>query len=200
VKIKKFTQNGQTLLEVVVTIGVAMVIIGSLIALMNASNRRSTLARQATQASKLAQEGMEIVRNTRDVNAETPGAVRTGDATNFDTGDLCNTVPNFCSFDDLYSGGQDTFTVFLLDGADPSCGVASWCLVQTQPASEQNLLGIFDRSVTISDEDIPSLSRICSDLDLPDTRTKRVVVSVTWDSPIGSQERNATTCLTRWRQ
>src|SRR4030042_5414136 len=85
--------KGQTMIEAVVAIGVALVLITSVVALINASNRRTTLTRQANQASKLAQEGMEIVRNIRDRKGLT---VRVGSK----AGVACTTaVP--CSWDEL---------------------------------------------------------------------------------------------------
>ena len=184
-------QAGQTLIEVVVAIGVALVIISSLVALMNASSRRSTLARQATQASKLAQEGAEIVRNIRDVGGG--DVVRVGTST---SNPFCSVSP-FCSWNDLYTSTQGTRTAFLQKPSD--CGVTeSWCLVNTQPSYENTLLGIFNRSVVISDQASAS-GTICSDLPLPATQTKKVTVIVSWHSPIGDQERKAETCFTKWR-
>lgn len=181
--------KGQTLLEVVVTVGVALVIIGSLITLMNSINRRSNIARQANQASKLAQEGMEIVRNIRDINA--PGAVQSDELSGPDGACV---LPFYCSFGDIYYeiAGNGTDTVFL-----QNCGAGgSWCLVGT---TEPLLLDIFTRSVIISDDPDPTSEFICSSADLDSTQTKRITVRVEWESPSGHQTRTATTCLTRWQ-
>lgn len=56
------SEKGQTLIEVVITLGIALIIITSILVLVNASNRRATIARQATQASKLAQDTVTVTR------------------------------------------------------------------------------------------------------------------------------------------
>lgn len=191
-------QNGQFLIEAIVTIAVALVIIGSILALVNASNRRATAARQATQASKLAEEGMEIIRNIRDVNGD--GLVRVGSG-DIDINLICKSGPKFCKWSELYASDQANPTnAYLSFGCVPN----QWCLVDTQPASESSLLGIFSRSVVISDDKIDidgdgSEDAICaapdsgSDLTLNDV--KRVTVTVQWQSPIGLQRREVTSCI-----
>jgi len=189
------------MIETVVAIGIAVIIIGSLVTLINASNRRATLARQATQASKLAQEGMEIVRNIRDVNAEE--AVQTGSN--------CS-VASKCRFDKLYDVRQSTFLAYLYPpdptAPSPVCDVGSWCLVGTL---EPKLLDIFSRSVEISDDEIDTngdlaADAICSEMGAGTpagtgtySNAKRVTVRVGWESPIGHQERTVTSCLTVWK-
>ena len=193
-------------MEVVVTIGVAMIIIGSLVTLMNASNRRSTLARQATQASKLAQEGMEIVRNIRDVGAAS--VVRDVGTSTANPGCTAG-VPSYCSFGDLYTANQNdpTPACLSLDAV-----TNQWRLLQTTDlACEGTLLGIFTREVRIEDNGIDVDGSGVIDADegvcakggvvaLTWGKAKRVTVIVGWNSPIGLQERSATTCLTRWRE
>ena len=183
-KIFRF-QKGQTLIEAVIALAIALVLISSVLTLVNRSNARATNARQATQASKLAQEGLEIVRNIRDVNADE--AVRVGNPG-------C-TPPGFCSWSDLYTDTQNTLNAYLQSPTD--CGVAeSWCLVS---AVEPVLLGVFSREVEISDDDLSS-GDICSDLDLDESQTKRITVTVSWQSPVGLQERNVISCLTNWQR
>ena len=197
------SSKGQTLLEVVVTVGVALVIIGSLVTLINASTRRSTIARQATQASKLAQEGMEIVRNVRDSrfrDATGDGTVRVG---RYGGSSLCTLDP-YCIWDDLYTADQDDTPTALayLSFGPPGCVADQWCLVG---GVEPPLLGIFSRQVEIRDNEIDidgngTLDSICSSLDLGLDKTKRVTVKVTWNSPTGNQERSVTSCLTKWQK
>ena len=189
-----FRDKGQTLIEAIVTIGVALVIIASIVSLVNASNRRSTNARQATQASKLAQEGLEIVRNIRDVNAA--GVVRVGD----NASGAC-TAADPCSWSELYDADQTDPVEACLSFASPS-----WYLRPTgNPSCETtaaDLFGVFSREVIIEDDLIDTNGdgtpdAICSGLQLPLGQIKRVTVYVTWNSPVGAQERNAVTCLTK---
>lgn len=183
------SKKGQTLIEAVVALAIALLLITSVLTLVNRSNARATNARQSTQASKLAQEGMEIVRNIRDVDAE--DAVRVGAGG-------CGSPPKYCKWSDLYTATQNTATAYLQEPSD--CGISeSWCLVGVQPASEQTVIDIFSRSVEISDDTLPS-GDICSDLGLTETQTKRVTVAVTWQSPLGAQERTVISCLTNWQR
>jgi len=68
-----FGKSGQTLLEVVVTIGISSIIILSIVALGITVQRNATFARTSTQASKLAEEGVELVRSIRDQEGSVTG-------------------------------------------------------------------------------------------------------------------------------
>lgn len=183
-------QKGQTLIEAIVTIAIAFVIIGSIVALVNASNRRATLARQATQASKLAQEGMEIVRNIRDVGNNQ--AVQVG----------CLPGPT-CSWSDLYENPVNTFSGRLQKPNTGDCaGITdSWCLV----SGMETVLTMFTRTVEVSDDliEVGVHDYICANPDTVDPleseNIKRVTVTVSWNSPIGAQSRTAVSCLSNWR-
>ena len=185
--IQKFlhkNNKGQTLIEAVVTIGVALVIITSVVALVNASNRRATYARQATQASKLAQEGMEIVRHIRDVDGD--GLVRVGTS---DTNPICPVNP-FCAWSDLYTEAQETLPSHLeFDCDDGGPEDDQWCLIDGAPAvgtTEATLLDIFIRTVEISDDPITPLGPICAtssggpDLTLNDIKRIRIHSRMEW--------------------
>lgn len=181
--------KGQTLIEAVVTLGIALVIIASVVTLVNSSNRRANQARQATQASKLAQEGMEIIRNIRDVNSDK--------AVQVDLTGLCSSAST-CSWNNLYDNPQGDLSAFLQSPGD--CGITeSWCIVDAQPVEEDTLLEVFSRSIVISDTDlVPGPGgEICtqspSNLDFEDV--KRISVTVSWNSPIGAQEREVISCI-----
>src|SRR3989338_1965261 len=61
-------QNGQTLLELVAAMAVAIIVVVALTFATIASLRNSQFAKNQSQATKLAQEGIEIVRSARDRN------------------------------------------------------------------------------------------------------------------------------------
>jgi Tfp pilus assembly protein PilV len=65
---KRLGQHGQTLVEAVVVVGVVVLLVTGLVAGTTASLRAVQSGRTKTQAVTLAQEGMEIVRSTRDQN------------------------------------------------------------------------------------------------------------------------------------
>lgn len=61
-------QLGQTLIELVIVIAVLVLIIGALVSATIASLRNAQFSNNLTQATKLAQEGIEKVRSSRDRN------------------------------------------------------------------------------------------------------------------------------------
>ncbi len=62
------SQSGQTLMELVVVITVAVIVVGALVFATIASLRNAQFAKNQSQATKLAQEGIEKVRVGRDRN------------------------------------------------------------------------------------------------------------------------------------
>lgn len=191
-------QRGQTLIEAVVALAIALLLITSVLTLVNRSNARATNARQSTQASKLAQEGMEIVRNIRDVDADR--AVRVGKP-------ACTSPPNYCEWRELYTDNQENdLQTHLEFGCIPN----QWCLLAGAPSAGDNeaalIDGVFTRLVVIDDDkDIDtdnngSPDAICADPNFGFSDTKRITVTVTWESPIGSQERKVVSCLTNWQR
>jgi type II secretory pathway pseudopilin PulG len=60
------SQKGQSLLELIVVIAVAVIVIGALVFATFSSLRNSQFAKNQSQATKLAQEGIEQVRTFRD--------------------------------------------------------------------------------------------------------------------------------------
>lgn len=64
---KKFNCRGQTLIEVLAGMAMAVLIVAALINLVTASIRSSQVAKNSSQATKYAQEGIEWTRSQRDV-------------------------------------------------------------------------------------------------------------------------------------
>jgi len=184
-------ESGQTLIEVVAALGVAVVVISSILGLITASNRKATLARQDSEATKLVQEGLEIVRNTRDTNA----VIKAGYENDGGGPVSCVTAPTPCTFNALYTYTQGTFYAHLDNSGQE--------ILDNPPSATDNeaqlLGGVFRREIIISDDPIGNPSSICLDSSLTAAQVKRVTVEVDWGSPSGTQTKKATTCLTPWR-
>lgn len=63
-----FNEKAQTLLELTIVIAVAVLVIGALTFATIGSLRNASFAKNQAQATKLAQEGIEMVRSIRDRN------------------------------------------------------------------------------------------------------------------------------------
>lgn len=67
----KLSQSGQGILEVIVTIGIGTIMILALVVLSIRANRSSDFSKASSQASSLAQEGMEAIKNLIKANTAT---------------------------------------------------------------------------------------------------------------------------------
>jgi type II secretory pathway pseudopilin PulG len=230
------SKRGQTLIEVLIAIAVAVMIIVAIVTLLNASNRRAALSRQSTQASKIAEETLDIIRNIRDVNAPalgiaptafSPAIIADSDPAPWD-GDGCNSSAGLLrrqSLGEFFSnsnlGGnhdgrlwgapcspQYGVTAHLHSPndlpTDPSChpstSTESWCIHFNDPGSAINVVVenvTYTREIYVADSPpaVGGLSKCNSVLD--SFTEKQFTVIVKWDSPIGPQQRVATTCLVR---
>ncbi|TSC87428.1 MAG: Uncharacterized protein G01um10147_605 [Microgenomates group bacterium Gr01-1014_7] len=63
-------QKGQTLLELIVVMSVAVMVVGALVFATISSLRNAQFAKNQAQATKLAQDGLEKVRSLRDRDTE----------------------------------------------------------------------------------------------------------------------------------
>lgn len=61
-------ESGQTLLELVIAIGVVAIVMTALVAAVTASLRYSQATRLRSRGVKYAQEGLELTRKLRDIN------------------------------------------------------------------------------------------------------------------------------------
>jgi hypothetical protein len=182
-----FSDKGQTLIEVIAAIGIGSIIIVALLSLATRSNRNANFASTSSQATKLSQQGLEIIRNIDSVNF--PGAVTRLAA--------CDPM---CNMTNIYSetygnlAGQYNFVLVKLN-TGVCVGInESWCLDYgglTDPPLEEISadLGNFTREVRIEDADNP-----CNDT-LPPTESKLVTVVVRWDDPSGSHDAQVSTCI-----
>lgn len=136
-----YSEKGQTLLEVVVVIAVAVIIVGALVFATISSLRNSATAKNQAQATKLAQEGIEKVRAGRDRGSSIGGSFPGGSSwldlvlwsTNISSA-ICNSGNN-CYFK-LDSSGN----LFYLNVPSPT------------PPSGGESIGNFIRYIIISDD------------------------------------------------
>lgn len=141
-----YNDKGQTLLEVIVVIAVGVLVIGALVFATIASLRNSSTAKNQAQATKLAQEGLEKVRASRDRNGTIGGFtiicggctgwVSTNPlwTTNISAPAICGTSPSNCYF-----------------SLNPS-GDLNFITVSTVPPSGGEQIGNFKRYIVLSDD------------------------------------------------
>ncbi|OGY25440.1 MAG: hypothetical protein A2864_01410 [Candidatus Woykebacteria bacterium RIFCSPHIGHO2_01_FULL_39_12] len=182
-----FGKSGQTLLEVVVTIGISSIIILSIVALGITVQRNATFARTSTQASKLAEEGVELVRSIRDQEGSVTG---------------CG-GPGCAVWTDLYNIKFGTGQTFALNPASPPT------LVLSAVPESINLTGFtgFSRIVRIRDCVDPSnpanintatcdFRSLIADGGKQDYQEwKEVTVTVSWTDSRGLHEAKQITVL-----
>lgn len=159
---------GQSLLEVTITIGVSTLIVTALVIVTVVGLKNSELSQNQSQATKLAQEGLEKVRSMKDRN--TPICVNTA-AFYWDSG---STVWNN---NDL--GGID-FKLGNGNGDDPNCQLTN------QPPSETLLNNKFTRKVNIDNTADGS------------NGSKKITCIVSWLDSSGSHQSQLTTYLTNY--
>jgi type II secretory pathway pseudopilin PulG len=66
--VPKRTQKGQTLIEAIVAIGVAVLVMSGLVVAVISAVKNAQFAKNQSLATKYALEGMELVRQDRDTN------------------------------------------------------------------------------------------------------------------------------------
>lgn len=184
------TKKGQTLIEVIIAIAIGTLIVTAILGLATRSNRNANFARASEQASKLSQQGLEIVRNVRDVGGDnsiiSPPIDCVGCAT----------------WDDLYSNNLDDLAsefgreFKLIPDTDASCSPTpvSWCLSGDTSTPETIIEDIqnFTRRIFIADTDGEASN--CNDTINYDG-AKQVTVLVQWTDPVGSHEAKVTSCI-----
>ncbi len=183
---QKFSnQTGQSLVEVVIALGIAVIIVIAFTNATIASVRNSQFSKNQNLATKYAQETLELVRAIRDQN--TVGSVTDGTA-------------------GLNSWG-DLWGINLKNAASPGGGYTGYCftlnkttLVLTKRTScadtngagvriDENLdttTNLFYRKINITD-DGTTLTK------------KQVSVRVYWSDNRGQHNTDVTTFLTNWQ-
>ena len=175
-------QKGQSLVEVVIALGIAVIIVIAFTNATIASVRNSQFSKNQNLATKYAQETLEVVRAVRDQNAV--GSVTDGTSTVNSWGDL--------------------WGINLKNAASPGGGFTGYCftlneatLVMTKRVScadnngngttyDENIDTIFYRKINITD-DGTNLGK------------KQIFVRVYWSDNRGQHNTEVTTFLTNWQ-
>lgn len=186
------SQSGQTLLELVVVVGVSVLVIGALVFATVSSLRNAQFSKNQTLATKLAQERIERVRTGRDRNwginmglgipvsswDGNSSAACAGNSLIKEDSIWCYDIPGNC--DRL--GINNICYYFKLD---PSSGVLTNIGTTTFPEIQAERVSPFRIAVTLSDD--------------PDDyqKAKKVTAIVKWTDFSGDHESRLTTILRR---
>lgn len=184
-------QSGQTLLELVVVVGVSVLVIGALVFATISSLRNAQFSKYQTQATKLAQERLERVRTARDRNKPisilgTPVSSWDGSSDTTCQGNSsiksdsvwCYRIPGNCDSQDI----NNTCYFFRLD---PSSGALTNISTSFFPDSQAEQVDSFRIAITLSDD--------------PDDyqKAKKVTAIVKWGNNPDTHESRLTTILRR---
>lgn len=171
--------KGQSLLELVVVIGVSVLVIGSLTFATISSIRNAQLAQNQAQATRFAQEGIERIRDTRDRNLPIryfPTSARTIQW----SGIWGYIIANSCPPSGL-SGSALCYFVLNLSASNETLGLDTLGASTTFPQNAEVLLnGKFHRAVVISDIS---------------SSEKQISVIVSWSDFSGDHQSKLTTVL-----
>ncbi len=166
-------QKGQTMLELVITMGLILVIVSAVTISSLNGLQESQFSQDQVQATKLAQEGIERIRVIKQRNYM-----------------VCTTTPVATTkFSDLFTSSCPTATpckYILSSGGSSSCGTTTpYWLNNTSPYYDQPTGTKFQRFIEI--RDFPSTGTLTQ---------KEIVVKVSWSNSSGSHQSNLTTVLT----
>ncbi len=178
-----FSERGQTLMELIVVTSVSVIIIGALVFATISSLRNAQFSKNQSQATKLAQEGIERVRSARDRND--PITIGGSSVTSWN-GDTSGTgvIWGYQIYSGCGSGVSGT--ACYLKFISSSNGALNWfSSSSTFPASgtEEINNSAFKRVVILSDDATTYTSQ------------KTVTVIVRWTDFSGPHESRLTTIL-----
>lgn len=185
-------QKGQSLMELVVVIAVMVIVIGALTFATIASLRNAQFSKNQSQATKLAQEGIEWVRTGRDRNSAIniqgitvtswngDGSSNTSIWEHQITG---NNVANNCDYEVPTNSPPISWKCYfkiLSDGSLSNIGFASQTFPSSPPA--ESIPPNFTRVITLSDDSSYAVQ-------------KTVTAIVKWSDFSGDHESRLTTIL-----
>ena len=181
-----FSEKGQTLIELVVVVGIAAIVVGALVFATVASLRNAQFSKNQSQATKLAQEGIERVRSARDRNQEIKNL---GDVYSWN-GDA-NGVRSIWSYE-VYKkcfssdSGSACYFKFDVNGSLSLLGIYStFPVALSESIPPLPAIGIFHRAIVLADDSSSY------------TTQKTVTVIVEWTDFSGPHQSKLTTILGR---
>lgn len=180
-------QSGQSLMELVVVVAVAVIVISALVFATIGSLRNATFAKNQAQATKLAQEGLERVRTGRDRNQCINGL----DAVNVNSWNGSTDCPS----------PVGSIWVYRISGDCDRPDLETYCYFNTSPSGALQNIGssatfpstaegippppddpVFRRVITLSDDD--------------DYKSAKKITSIVrWTDFSGEHESKLTTIL-----
>jgi Tfp pilus assembly protein PilV len=158
-------QKGQSLLELVVLIGVIVIVVTGMVATLVYGLKNSSFSQNQLQATKLAQEGLELMRTARQRNC----VVNVGAFPYYWSPQLGQTT--IWNQSAIFTGS----TFFRVNLQATPCNVTS-----NASAESFSTVGPFNRTITLTDLTQSQL---------------RVTSIVTWTDPSGSHSSNLSTIL-----
>lgn len=165
---KLAAQQGQTIIEVLIALSVVMIISVGFTNITLTALRNAQYARSQEQATKIAQEALEIIRAIRDQN----GTVESG------------------LWEDLWT--VSTAQCFNLTGTFPDYALDERNCADSfdESITPTNSPTVYRRKTTIS--------RGTDESGNPDESTKQVIVTVYWQDSRGTHSAEVNTLFTRW--
>lgn len=176
------SQTGQTLVEVIVASFVGILVVSALTFATIFSLRNANFAKTSTQATKLAQEGIERVRTGRDRNSSINGLPNVTDcpAVNSWNGDTTGSSVWGCKIYITCGSGGDCY--FKFNTAIPNN--LDYLTTSTNfPDSATENIPPFKRAIILSDDSTSYATQ------------KKVTVIVRWTDATGVHESKLTTIL-----
>lgn len=168
---KYLYHSGQSLFELVIALGVAVLIIAGLTVTTLVGLRNSQYSQNQIQASKIAQEGIEKIRAAREKDqaiCQSPQILK------------WNTQDNNGIWSTVFNPGASTIFYFSTDSLSPDCFITSNAAAPNV-AAEKALQGKFSRIVYIYDNGSGN--------------SKDFTVKVQWADYSGIHEANLRTTL-----
>lgn len=199
-----FNQSGQTLVEAIVAIAIAVVLVTAVVALAIQTQRAAQTSRNQSQNTRYGEEALEKIRNIRDLNLT--GSIRSTNMTSF----TCFGT-NTCKFSDLYSvtspsplagtNASGGYYFILAYNATGCGGAGCWDLTRDTSGAFQTISGtiysqrirVWDNGQTFAAQPNPALNPD------PIDRVKFVEVTIRWTDAAGDHNSTATTKLTNFR-
>ncbi len=177
-----WNEKGQTLLELIAVLAVGMIVVAALTFATIASLRNARFSQNQSQATKLAQEGIEKVRALRDRDGEMVTTITLPNS------DPARTINKFSELWSVYLSKNHCNTPDLSD--EDACFFRfdnSGLFGQTSQGSyEQILENNLERQILISDDSLN---------DTKAGQEKKVTVIVRWSDFSGSHNSRLSTIL-----